>query len=257
MLKRFWNYIKALLSGGLDQMENPDILLEQAQREMQEVHARNRERAVQAITQKNNLQQMVDDLQKKTSQLQAKAEIALKRGNRDLALQLLKEKESYQTSLTATQASLEQAIDTSEQVKVAIKREEEKIRQKTAEALAMKAQWKNAQIQVAINKALDGIGTIEDSTQAFGRAQQKIRSAQSEAGARAEMAKTRVENRLADLDVAESDIAAENALAELELKMGMGSTTNVAAQPTVTGTTDSDLEAQLRALEQKVGSANG
>ncbi|MBC8142843.1 MAG: PspA/IM30 family protein [Armatimonadetes bacterium] len=257
MLKRFWNYIKALLSGGLDNLENPDILLEQAQREMQEVHARNRERAVQAITQKNNLQQMVDDLQKKTSQLQAKAELALKRGNRDLALQLLKEKESYQTSLTTTQASLEQAIDTSEQVKVAIKREEEKIRQKTAEALAMKAQWKNAQIQVAINKALDGIGTIEDSTQAFGRAQAKIRSAQSEAGARAEMAKTRVENRLADLDVAEADIAAENALADLELKMGMGSTTNVAAPTTVTATTDSDLEAQLRALEQKVGSANG
>ena len=256
MLNRFWNYIKALLSGGLDKMENPDILLEQAQREMQEVHARNRERAVQAITQKNNLQQMVDDLQKKTTTLQAKAELALKRGDRDLALQLLKEKESYQTSLTTTQASLEQAIETSEQVKVAIKREEERIRQKTAEALAMKAQWKNAQIQVAINKALDGIGTIEDSTQAFGRAQQKIRSAQSEAGARAEMAKTRVENRLADLDVAESDVAAENALAAMEAKLGMGSTTNV-AKPATVSTTDSDLEAQLRALEQKVGSANG
>ena len=78
------------------------------------------------------------------------------------------------------------AIETSEAVKVAIKREEEKIRQKTAEALALKAQWKNAQIQNAIHKALDGIGSIEDSTQAFGRAQEKIRNAQSEAGARAD-----------------------------------------------------------------------
>ncbi len=257
MLKRFWNYIKALLSGGLDNLENPDILLEQAQREMQEVHARNRERAVQAITQKNNLQQMVDDLQKKTSTLQAKAELALKRGDRDLALQLLKEKQSYETSLTTTKASLEQAIETSEQVKVAIKREEERIRQKTAEALSMKAQWKNAQIQNAINKALDGIGTIEDSTQAFERAQAKIRNAQSEAGARAEMAKTRVENRVADLEVAESDIAASNELEMLEAKLGMGTTTNVAKPAPVTATTDSDLEAQLRALEQKVGSANG
>ena len=155
MLKRFWNYVKALLSGGLDTLENPDILLEQAQREMQEVHARNRERAVQAITQKNNLQQMVDDLQKKTNTLQAKAELALKRGDKDLALQLLKEKQSYTTSLETTQASLVQAIETSEQVKVAIKREEERIRQKTAEALSMKAQWKNAQIQNAINKAAE------------------------------------------------------------------------------------------------------
>ncbi len=257
MLKRFWNYIKALLSGGLDTLENPDLLLEQAARDMQEVHARNRERAVQAITQKNNLQQMVDDLQKKTTQLEAKAELAVKRGDKDLALQLLKEKESYSVSLTTTKASLEQAIETSESVKVAIKREEERIRQKTAEALALKAQWKNAQIQNAINKALDGIGTMEDSTQAFTRAQGKIRNAQSEAGARAEMAKTRVDNRLADLDVAESDIAAENALAAMEAKLGMNATTNTAKPAIVTATTDSDLEAQLRALEQKVGSANG
>jgi hypothetical protein len=35
--------------------EDPEVLLSQAQREMTEMHARNRERAVQAITQKNNL----------------------------------------------------------------------------------------------------------------------------------------------------------------------------------------------------------
>jgi len=257
MLKRIWNYIKSLLSGGLNTLENPDILLEQAQREMTEVHARNRERAVQAITQKNNLQQMVDDLQKKTDMLGAKAELAVKRGERDLALQLLKEKQSYESSLTATRASLAQAIDTSEQVKVAIKREEERIRQKTAEALRMKAEWKNAQIQNAINKALDGIGTMEDSTQAFERAQAKINNAKSEAGARAEMAKTRVENRLADLEVAEGDIAATNELAALEAKLGMGPTTKTAAPTTVTTSAESDLERQLRELEAKVGGANG
>src|SRR5688572_19695532 len=199
MLKRLWNYIKSLFSRGLDTLENPDILLEQAQREMTEMHARNRERAVQAITQKNNLQQMVDDTQKRVDNLQAKAELALKRGDRDLALQLLTEKQQYDATLTATKASLAQAIETVEAVKVAIRREEERIRQKTAEALALKAQWKNSQIQNAMHKALDGMG-IDQTTQTFDRAQSKIRTAQSESQARAELAKERVETRIADLD---------------------------------------------------------
>jgi len=257
MLKRFWNYMKALLSGGLDKLESPDLLLEQAQREMQESHARNRERAVQAITAKNNLQQSVDDMQKKTDMLGAKAELALKRGDRDLALQLLKEKQSYEASLTATKESLTQAIEASEQVKTAIKREEERIRQKTAEALRMKAEWKSTEIQNAINKALDGIGTIEDSTQAFERAQKKIGNARSEASARAEMAKTRVENRLADLDGAQADVNASNELSQLEAKLGMNAQTKTATATTVSTTSESDLERQLRELEQKVGNANG
>ena len=94
MFKRLLNVIKSWLGFGIDKLENPELLLQQAQEEMKAAAARNRERAVQAITQKNNLQQMVDDLQKTVDNLQAKAELSLKRGDRDLALQLLKEKRS-------------------------------------------------------------------------------------------------------------------------------------------------------------------
>ncbi|MEI6432598.1 MAG: PspA/IM30 family protein, partial [bacterium] len=139
MFKRLLNVIKSWLGFGIDKLENPELLLQQAQEEMKAAAARNRERAVQAITQKNNLQQMVDDLQKTVDNLQAKAELSLKRGDRDLALQLLKEKQNYDQSLQSTRAQLEAAIETAEQVKLAIKREEEKIREKTAQALALKA----------------------------------------------------------------------------------------------------------------------
>lgn len=256
MLKRFFNYIKSLFGVALDKVEDPELLLSQAQREMHEMHAKNRERAVQAITQKNNLQQMVDDLQKRTDNLQAKAELALKRGDRDLALQLLKEKQSYEVSLSTTKEHLAQAIETSEAVKTHIKREEERIRQKTAEALAMKAQWKSNQIQIAINKQLDSIGNIEDSTQAFGRAQEKIRNATSEAQARAELAKGKVSEKLAQLDAAEHDVHAESELAALEAKLGMGSAP--APQVTTTRTSaDSDIERQLAELEARVGGGSG
>jgi phage shock protein A len=257
MLKRLWNYLKSLFGAGMDKLEDPELLLTQAQREMQEMHAKNRERAVQAITQKNNLQQMVDDLQKRVDNLQAKAELALKRGDRDLALTLLKEKQSYEISLNTTREQLAQAIETSEAVKQHIKREEERIRQKTAEALALKAAWKSNQIQIAINKQLDGLGNVEDSTAVFERAQQKIRNASSEASARAEMARGRVENRLAQLEASEGDVAAESELAQLEAKLGLGSAPTTTTTTTTTSSAGSDIERQLAELEARVGGGNG
>lgn len=252
MLKRLWRYIVALLGGGLDKLEDPEVLLSQAQREMQEMHAKNRERAVQAITQKNNLQQMVDDTQKRVNDLQSKAELALKRGDRDLALQLLKEKQQYETTLTTTKASLAQALETVESVKTAIRREEERIRTKTAEALALRAQWKNSQIQNAMHKALDGMG-IDQTAQTFERAQEKIRTANSESQARAEMARERVEGRVASLDEAVGVSAAEEELAALESRLGLSNTTPTPTTTTVANAGDTDIERQLAELEAKVG----
>lgn len=249
MLKRLLNLIKSWFGFGLDKLENPDILLDQAKREMQEMHARNRERAVQAITQKNNLQQMADDLQKQVDNLQAKAEFALKRGDRELALQLLKEKQSYDQSLATTKESLVTAVETAEQVKAHIKQEEELIRRKTAEALQLKAQWKSAQIQNEMEKALTGMGQFEDTDSTFSRAQEKIKSAMNESKARAELGKTRVESRVQQLEVSERDVAAENELAALESKLGLGS----APIPTTVAAPTTDIERQLAELEAKVG----
>jgi phage shock protein A len=178
----------------------------------------------------------------------------LKRGDRDLALQLLKEKQGYEQTLQMTRVQLEQAIETSEAVKKAIKSEEERIRQKTAEALALKAQWKNAQIQIEMDKALQSIQGIEDTEQSFTRAQAKIKNATSEVQARAELAKGRVENRIRDLELAETDVAAANELEQLEAKLGIGSTP--VAQQTTTKVEDSSVMSELEKLEAKIGGSS-
>lgn len=254
MLKRLLNVIKSWLGFGIDKLENPELLLQQAQEEMKQAAARNRERAVQAITQKNNLQQMVDDLQKTVDNLQAKAELSLKRGDRDLALQLLREKQTYEQSLQGTRTQLESAIETAEQVKIAIKREEEKIREKTAQALALKAQWKNSQIQIEMNRALEGITGI-DVDQTFERAAAKIKNSTSEMQARNELAKGRVENRVRDLELSQNDVNAERELAALEMKMGMTPTTKIETRATTT-VENSDVMSELEKLEAKIGGNN-
>jgi len=152
--QKLWGVQQHEIQSNDDEGFDPDALLEQAQRQMREVHARNRERAVQAITQKNNLEQMVKDLEKKTELLKAKAEIADNRGEADIAVNLRKEMASYENSLLLARQSLQQAVEVSEQVKSAIRQEEERIRQKTAEALALQTQWRTTQVQRSLLASL-------------------------------------------------------------------------------------------------------
>src|SRR5207247_1805345 len=110
------------------------------------------------------------------------------------------------------------------------RREEEKFRVKTAEALALKANMKQAQIQIQINKALDGL-QFDETAQSWDRAGERIKNMQSEAAARAEVAKTSVSSRLDQLDDAQVDVEADKALADLEAKLGLSPTPATTAQP--------------------------
>jgi len=255
VIRRFFRYLKALIMGKLDQWEDPEVIINESLREMKENQIKNRERAVQAITQKNNLQNLVDQEEKITRNLEAKATLALQQGNRELARQLLREKGMHDSTLNQLRTSLKQAEDTAEAVKTAIRREEERFRVKTAEALSLKANLKQAEIQIEINKAIDGM-QMDETAQSWDRAEERIRTMQSEASARAEVAKTSVNSRLEALDDQQIDVEADKALQELEAKLGLGAapvtTTVTSASTAVTTAQESDIDRQLRELEQKL-----
>jgi phage shock protein A len=275
-MRRFFEWIKALFNRAMDKVEDPDIMLDQARRDMQAGLIANREKAVQAITQKNRLQQMLDEKRAQGSQLEGQATMALKQGNRDLAAQFMREKINNDAIVAELQGSYEQAASSVESVKVAIKRQEEEVRKKTAEALAMKAQWKNAQIQNSIAKALDGL-TFENQFESFGVAAEKIRMAQSEAAARQEMQGESIQGKVMAMEDKAKDYQAEAELDKLEQRLGMkpatpaieqtqtvsvGQGTTPTADPTALpagpGTSDptvqSEAEKQLEELEKRLQS---
>ena len=265
-----WRYVKALFNGKLDEWEDPEIILNEAVREMREGQIQNRELAVQAITQKNNLQAEVDKEERLIAELERKATVALTAGNRELAKSFLKEKSIHESTLGSMRTSLVSATEASEKVKIAIKNQEETIRRKTAEALAMKANMKSAQIQIKINKALDGL-QFDSNNQQWTGVQERITSMQSEAAARSEIAGTSIDAKLREMEVSQMDVDADRQLEELEAKLAMGgnpatkyaTTNNVTNLQTVgggvtssgngTSPPESDLDRQLRELEQKLG----
>lgn len=262
-MRRFFNWIKALFNRAMDKVEDPEVMLDQARRDMQAAVIANREKAVQAITQKNRLQGMLEEARKRSAQLESQATVALKTGNRELATQFMREKMNNDATIATLQQSYEQAVATVEQVKVAIKRQEEEVRKKTAEALALKAQWKQAQIQNSISKALDGL-TFENQYEGFGAAQERIRDMQSEAAARQEMMSNSIQGKVMAMEDQVRDMEAEEELTKLEARLGMKpATTEVEApQVTVSAATgddaalQSEAEKQLEELERRMGGSN-
>ncbi|HEV2474627.1 MAG TPA: PspA/IM30 family protein [Chthonomonadales bacterium] len=265
-LKRMFRYLRALIMGKLDEWEDPEIILNEAVREMRENQIKNRELAVQAITQKNNLQAEVDKLERQVAEYERKATLALQSGNRELAKQCLREKAMQDQTLVNMRQSLAQATEASEKVKVAIRQDEERIRVRTAEAMAMKTNMKQAQIQIKINQALDQFQFSENEQQ-WTHAQERIRSMQSEATARAEVANTSMDSRLRELEVSEMDAEADRQLAAMEAKLS-GSPAATYTTPTVqqvqtvgggaagsngaAAGPESDIDRQLRELESKL-----
>lgn len=219
-MRRFWNWLKGLFNKTMDKIEDPEVMLDQARRDMQATLIANKEKAVQAITQKNRLEQMLADANKRSSELEKQATMSLKQGNRELATKLMREKITNDNVIAQLQGSYDQAIQTVEAVKTAIRRQDEEVRKKTAEALALKAQWKQAQIQSSISKALDGL-TFENQFEGFGAAQERIRMAQSEAAARQEMQSESIQGKVMALQDSAADAEAEEAVSALEQRLGL------------------------------------
>ncbi len=151
-----------------------EVLLQKAQAQMREAQAKNRERAVQAITQKNHLQALLEQTEKRISRLNEQIE-GLPLGEASAPKEsLLAERCRHQKRLEEMQPALASAIDTVEAVKIAMRREEERVRAMTAEALALKAQEKQAQIETAIAKSKMAMTTTL-ATDLFVQAREKIK----------------------------------------------------------------------------------
>jgi|GEM_PF-5169588 phage shock protein A len=149
--KRWWNRAEDVKISSFS-AEDPELLLAEAERQMREVHARNRERAIQALTLKNQFDIMASDLRKKIESLYTEASTAEERGDIALLHELRAEAEGFEQTLQMVEEQLGEAIETAEMTKALLKAEEEQVRRKTAEAMALRAQWRLVQVERSLSE---------------------------------------------------------------------------------------------------------
>jgi phage shock protein A len=247
LFSRIWRIIKGWLLIGVEKAEDPEVILTEAKERMDRELAKAKEAAVQAIGQRNLLRGMLADQEKRIRDLDAQARAALKSGQEDLARQILVEKTNIQKTIDSLNGQLAQAEQASAAVKENIRAMEDQVRQRAAERLALIAGWKQAQIQEKLNAALGGI-SMEDSSNAFERAAERVREAQAKNEARLELGSTDLNARMAQL---KSTVASQEAEDELQsLKAEMGLLPPAQAQQTTTTTQAQETESTTQ--EQKV-----
>ena len=232
MWHRFWSMVAGWFGWAIAKAEDPEVMLDQAQRDMQAMYQANKEKAISALAAQKQLEATLSDAQKKSANLENQAAIAVKQGNQDLGLTFMREKMSNDAMIAQLQTSYDQAKATVDHIKIAIKQQEADVRQKANDALVLKTQWKGAQVQNSISKALDGM-SFENTLSGFGAAQEKVKQATAEASARSEMHDQSLSAKVANIYDAQHDQEAEEALAALSARLGMAPKTPEVEQPEI------------------------
>lgn len=222
--KRIMRYLRGQIEHKIDTWESPDILIDQLVREMKENQVKNRELAVQAITQKNNLQAEVDRQERMAAEFERKATLALQTGNREAARQLLREKATVETTLGMLRQSLAVALEAAEKVKTAIKSEEERLRQRMAEAQAWKARLYQAQVQEKMATAF-GQFSLNDNQTSWDEVERRIQETESRGLAIGELHHLSMQAKLDEIEMYQKDIGIEQELEELERRLALGGST--------------------------------
>jgi len=227
---RIIRLIKGWLLIGVEKAEDPEVILAEAQDAMRRELEKAKENAVQAIAARNRLRQVLQEQVNEAAALEAKARAALRQGEEDLARQLLVEKSTYDKNIEGLKGQLDQAEQAAESVKQSIKTMEARVRQRTAQRLALVAGWKQAKIQEQISKALSGI-SLDGHDQAFTRAEERIRDLQAKADARNELSEGGLNQRMAKIENIVVSQEADDALARMKLEEGLVAPTVAAEDP--------------------------
>lgn len=217
LFDRVSRVVRSNLNAVVSSAEDPEKILEQTVNDMREDLVQFRQAVAQAIAAQKRLEQQYNQAQTQSSEWYRRAQLALQKGDENLAREALSRKQSY----TETANSLKTQLDQSTNQVATLKRNMLALESKISEAKTkkdmLKARAKSAKATEQLNKALGNVD-MTGNVAAFERMEEKVMQmeAQSEAVAELAGAEGSLEAQFASLE-AGSDVDAELEM----LKAGM------------------------------------
>ncbi len=256
LFDRIRRVISANLNDMVSKAEDPEKMLEQAILEMQEDLVQLRQGVAQAIAAQKRTEKQYNDAQNEINKWQRNAQLALQKGDENLARQALERKKTFTESAAALKASLEQQTAQVESLKRNLIQLESKIAEAKTKKEMLKARITAAKAQEQLQGMVRGMNT-SGAMAAFERMEEKVLMQEARAQSAAELAGTDLEQQFAALE-ASSDIDEE--LAALKAQMSLpGSKSNQQQLPPESSApkshqqsevVDSELESLRRQLDQ-------
>jgi phage shock protein A len=238
LVRRWWKYMTARLSGRFEEGADPKVQLEQALLEAQEQHRRLVEQAASVIANQKQtemrLNRAMEDLEKvnkSARQAVLMADEATRAGDAAKATEYTTAAEAFANRLIAVEREVEslktvslQSAQASDQAKAAVTKNSTLLQQKLAERQKLLSQLDQAKMQEAMNKAMATLSeTIGEDVPTLDEVRDKIEARYAKAVGHSELQEQSVENRMLEVEQATMQTEAQARLAEIRTQLGIES----------------------------------
>lgn len=220
---RITSILKANIHDLLDKAEDPEKMIYQLLREMEDEHGKARNQVAEAMAQEKKLERDLLAAQALVEQWQAKAATALRAGDEALAREALARKLAHGKRAEALQRALEDQTEAVTRLKEQLHALEAKIEDAKRQKDVLLARRKRVQAEEQIRTTMSTLTYAEDAFRAFERIKDKIedqelvleslREMEAETSARARFEKLEADQELeAELAAMKAQLGGEGSV---------------------------------------------
>ncbi len=251
LFDRVSRVVRANLNDLVSKAEDPEKILEQSLTDMQENLIKLRQAVATAIASQKRIEQQMNQAQSQAATWQERAQLALQKGDEDLARQALVRKKTAAESAAALQNQLNQQAGQVEQLKRSLVALEGKISDAKTKKDMLKARAQAAKAQEQLQSAVSGLDTTS-AMAAFERMEEKVLQQEARAQAVGELAGADLESQFASLE-AGSNVDDELAAMKAQLAGSKPAGALPAGQtPAVSTGSNASVDAELEELRRQI-----
>jgi phage shock protein A len=203
IFKRINDVITANINDLIDRVEDPERMIKQIIREMEDNISRAKESVVDAIASEKHLQKELENNQKLSAEWLSKAETSLQHNNEELARAALARKKEHDTICKALEPSWQSAKKTSENLKTQLKALEAKLEEARRKRGSLAARQHAAEARQQMDKTLSNFEAgIKAHTQ-FERMEDRVASMEAKTEAMMELRddRSQLEKDFLDMEI--------------------------------------------------------
>lgn len=253
LFDRIKRVVGANLNDLVNKAEDPEKMLEQAILEMQEDLVQLRQGVAQAIAAQKRTEKQYNDAQNEINKWQRNAQLALQKGDENLARQALERKKTYTDTSQALKTSLDQQSVQVETLKRNLVQLESKISEAKTKKEMLKARITTAKAQEQLEGMVRGMNS-SSAMAAFERMEEKVLMQEARAQSAAELAGADLESQFARLE-SSSDVDDELAALKAQILPPSAPPNQAQLPPEQPSTTDKPnevVDAELESLRRQL-----
>lgn len=236
LLRRWWAYTTARLSGSFNERADPKVQLEQAIQEAQEQHRRLKEQAANVIANQKQteirLNRAMEEYEKvggNARQAVMMADDAQKKGDDKKLGEYTQAAEAFANRMIVLEGEVEdlkslhlQASQAADQAKSAVNQNSAALQKKLGERQKLLSQLDQAKMQEQLNKAMSSLSEqVGQEIPSFEEVRAKVEGRYAKAKGAAELNEASVEGRMLEVEQASINVEAQGRLSEIRAQLGL------------------------------------